>query len=149
MPIKLYIYAAVVIVVLGLSGTVMLYKAKAETSKIKQQVAEKQRDTMLEINQSIIEATAKDAELRSQLYEEFKGARDESEQFKQKLAEHDLSALAAAKPDTLTRLARAATERVLRDIETAANGRSAEEVPESSSSGHSETEASPANSDDN
>jgi hypothetical protein len=143
---NLYIYGAIALVLAGLVGTTYVYKLKFDKAQILQQVAEQQRDTMLKVNEQILEAQAADAKIRDKLYEDFKGARNEAETYRQKLADHDLSALAAAKPGLVTRLARRATDRVLRDIEAAANGGPTETVPESADSGHSETENPPTDS---
>ena len=148
MPFNLYIYGAVALVVIGLAGTVAVYKAKAETAQIKQEVAEQQRDTMLEVNQQILTANTEDAKLRDALYEDFKTARDDAEDYRTKLAKHDLSALAQAKPGLITRLARRATDKLLRQIEAAANSRATEEVSEPTDSGHSKVETSPPNDND-
>lgn len=143
---KLYVLGAAALAFIGLAGTVYVYKLKFEKAEIKQQVAEQQRDTMMEVNKQILSAQAEDAKLREKLYSDFKGARDEAEEFKRKLAEHDLNALATAKPGLITLYARRATERVLRDIEAAANGGTAETLPGSTDSGRNKAETSPPNS---
>jgi len=147
--IKFYIYGALALALLGSGAAVMIYKAKAETAVIKQEVAEQQRDTMMQVNKQILAAQAEDAKLRETIYADFKAARTETETYRQKLAKHDLSALAATKPGLVTRLARRATVRVLRDIEAAVNNPTDKTLPVSAPRRHGEAETSPADSHDN
>ena len=134
MPFNLYLYGGIAAMIIALSSATYIYKLKFDKALIQQQVAEQQRDTMLEVNNQILAANIADAKLRDKLYEDFKGARDDAETYRVTLAKHDLASLAAAKPGLITIYARRATDRVLRDIEAAANA--SEAVPEPASSGH-------------
>lgn len=138
--LKLYGLIAACVAIAGLASTAYIYKLKYDKADLQRASAIEQKEALEAINQNIIENIKKDAELRQQLYEDFKGARNEAESAKQKLASHDLSALAVAKPGLLTRLADRATQRVLDDIETAIN-QGTENVPESPASGHGEAKA--------
>jgi len=139
---KLYLFGGVLLALIALGTTAYIYKLKYERAEIERTQAQQQRDTMLEVNRQIIDGIARDASLRQKLYSDLKGARDAAETYKQKLASHDLSKLARAKPGLLTLLARRATKRVLDDIQTAVN-RDAP-VPEPAERGQPEAETAPA-----
>lgn len=142
---KLYLYGAVLLAFVGLAGTLYVYKLKFEKAEILQQQAEQQRDTMMEVNKQILKAQEEDAKLRKKLFNDFKEARNDVEKYRKKIAEHDLSSLANNKPGLITLYARRATERVLRDIETAANG-TAETMPGATTGGHPGDETPPSDS---
>lgn len=132
---KIYILGVVVLAFIGLAGTTYIYKLKFDKAEIQRDAAVEQVRTALLINERIIAAQVEDDKLRNKLFADFKGARDDAEKFKVKLASHDLSSLAKAKPGLITIYARRATDRVLRDIEAAANG-TGPTMPVSPVSGH-------------
>jgi len=142
---KIYILGVVVLAFIGLAGTTYIYKLKFDKAEIQRDAAVEQVRTALLINERIIAAQVEDDKLRNKLFADFKGARDDAEKFKVKLASHDLSSLAKAKPGLITIYARRATDRVLRDIEAAANG-TGPTMPVSPVSGHDTPPTPPTDS---
>jgi len=147
--LKLYLYGGLALVVVALATTSYIYKLKLDKSEVQREVATQQRDTMVQINKQIIEGIEKDALLKEKLYAELKEAREDAEKFRQKLSAHNLSELARNKPGLITRFARRATERVLSDIEAAANGGDSQAMSEPSSGGHAPSETTPPDSHHN
>jgi predicted RNA-binding protein Jag len=130
----IYIYGVVAALIMTLAGTTYVLKIKLNTAEIKQEVAEDSLAAVTEANGRLLKAIEADTMLQTKLYNDYKAARDNANDYRQKLAEHDLSDLAKAKPGLITIYARRATERVLREIEAAANGTS-EALPIPPSSG--------------
>lgn len=141
---KIYAFAASALVVIGLAGTLYVYKLKYEKAVVERADAIAQRDTMLAVNQQILDGIQKDAELKQKLYKDLEEARNAAETYKQKFAEHDLAKLAAAKPGLLTLRAQRATQRVLDSIEAAINREAQSVSGPASSSGQSASQATPA-----
>lgn len=139
---KLYLFGGALLAFCALSATAYIYKLKYDRADIERAVAQEQRDTMLEVNKQILAQNQLDATLRKKLYLDLKEARDAAEVFKQKLASHDLSKLARAKPGLLTLFARRATKRVLDDLESAVNRD--RQVPKPAERGQPAPETAPA-----
>lgn len=119
--ISMYIYVAIAVIIIGLSGACWLLIERNGTLKgnlkIAKQANKEWEQKLKQVKTQIME----EQKIRNTLAIQLKDARKEADEYKSKFSKHDLETLAKVKPGLVSRRMQSGTSSVLHDLEASIN----------------------------